>query len=134
MAVDLAKISGAVEIQHTITGGQIASADIQANAIKSLASTASKTAIALQTEHDNAVLSGQAAIIKQISDVGSHSKHASQDYTALAPIIALEVGSPAAGSLGQSNASTRVAASNTTSAAISTGGSVVTKLFQGLFA
>src|SRR5258708_2753916 len=99
--IGLAQVSGVVEAQRIITGGQVAEVNSQvAGAVR-----ISQDANALK-------LSQSKLVADQITQIQQHSKHASQDYTAFAPIVALETGQGgAAPSLGASNASTRIGGS-----------------------
>lgn len=123
-AVDVAKINAdaGVQTQQIITSGQVQQTQIEGATLDTLG--AQKQQVNL---HIIDTVAGQ---IKQIMD---HSKHASQDYTAFAPIIALETGQPS-GPTAAANAASRTAASGTATTAVAAGAGVLNTIITGLFA
>lgn len=129
-SVDTARINAQAEVQavQIATNGQVAETQIEGNTIDTLGA-----------QHTSVEMAQVANINSQIKQIQDNSKHASQDYTAFAPIIAEESGQGStAGPLAAANASTRVAASQTESTAIQTGGdllkSISSSVLTGLLA
>jgi hypothetical protein len=109
---------GAVDIQSIITGGEVKQTQIEGKTLTDI----SAQHIALQTHMLDIVGS-------QIAQIQAHSKHASQDYTAIAPILAIETGQQsAAAATAAANAADRTAASAVKGTAIVAGASVINQL------
>lgn len=114
---------GQVESQQIVTSGQVKQAQIIGDTLDTLG--AQNTAVKLaQTS----------VVAQQVQQIQDHSKHASQDYTAIAPILAIETGQPSAvAPTADANARSRVAGSTTAQVAIAGGTSIADSLLKGLF-
>jgi hypothetical protein len=109
---------GAVDVQSIITGGQVEQTQIEGQTLVDI----SGQQTALQSHMIDVVGS-------QIAQIQAHSKHASQDYTAIAPILAIETGQQgAAAATAQANAESRVAGSGVAATAITSGAGVINQL------
>lgn len=122
--VDIAKVNADAGVQTAsiVTAGQVQQTQIEGATLDTLG--AQKEAV------NNHIIDTVASQIKQIQD---SSKHASQDYTAIAPVIALETGQNSAPTAA-ANAASRTAASTTATAVVATGGGIVSSFLSGLFA
>lgn len=122
-AIALGGEQAAVESQRIVTSGQVQQTRIVGNTLDTLGA-----------QHE-AVLMAQTDIVgAQVKQIQEHSKHASQDYAAIAPILAIETGQPgAAVGTANANATGKVAAAGTAQTAIKVGSSVLTDLIGGLF-
>lgn len=74
-------VAGAEQIQSTVTAGQVKQTQIEGDTLQGLA----KTAVSVP-------LAQIAAVNSQIQNIQTYSKHASQDYGAIAPVLAEETG------------------------------------------
>jgi hypothetical protein len=124
VAIALGKSADAVETQRIITSGQVESTAIVGRTIDTLG--------AQHADVEKQMLATVSAQVKQIQE---HSKHASQDYAAIAPILAIESGQPAAAvGTANANAAGKVAAEGTKQAIIGGATSIIGDLTRGLFA
>lgn len=128
--IDIAKINAdaGVSTAQIVTNGQVAQTQIEGATLDTLGAQRAD----VQKTQINTVNS-------QIEQILQHSKHASQDLTSFAPIVAEETGQGStAGALAGANAASRVAGSQIATTAIQTGGQVVSQvagsLLSGLFA
>lgn len=129
-SIDIARINAqaGVSAVQIATNGQVQETAIEGQTIDTLG--AQKTAVQLQQVKN---------VNDQIMQIEQHSKHASQDYTAFAPIIAEETGQGyTAGALAQANAQSRVAGSQIATTAITSGAdllkSISSTVLTGLLA
>lgn len=122
--VDIAKINADASVQTSsiVTAGQVQQTAIEGATLDTLG--AQKEAVNLH------IIDTVASQVKQIQD---SSKHASQDYTAFAPIIALETGQNS-GPTAAANAQSRTAASGTATTAVAGASGIVQSFLSGLFA
>lgn len=118
--VDLAGIHAGVEMQSIVTSGQV-----------------QETAIIGKTYTDIARINAGVTttmlnnVAKQVSTIQTYSKHASQDYAAIAPILAIETGQGgAAAAIGTANAQSKASQTASVTGGIATLGKT---LLTGLF-
>lgn len=116
------QVQGAVDVQSIVTGGQVQQTAIVGRTLDTLAAT--------QADVQKTMI---ATVGSQITQIQDHSKHASQDYTAFAPIAAIELGEQgAASSTAAANSKSRTAGSAVESTAITTGGGIINSFVKGL--
>lgn len=148
------QIAAALQLGEVQTAAQLDATNHQTQAAETVALAADKTTLGIQQIRSNqavqtAAIEGatyehladtnasvQTHVIDtvggQIKQILDNSKHASQDLTAFAPIVAEETGQGgSAGPLAGANAASRVAGSAITSTAISAGSSLLKGLFVG---
>jgi hypothetical protein len=123
--IGLAGVDAGVQVEQIKANASVSQTAIEGNTI---------TTLGAQRE---AIANNQINTVGgQINQILNHSKHASQDLTAFAPIIAEETGQGStAGPLAQANASSRVASS--TGATITAGATALqglNSILSGLFA
>jgi hypothetical protein len=112
-------------------GGNVQIAQIQADADVNKTAIVGATIDTLGAQHAAVESQMLTMVGKQVTQIQDHSKHASQDYAAIAPIIALETGQGgAAVGTAQANAAKSV---GTTQAVTSTVSTLGTGLLKGLF-
>jgi hypothetical protein len=125
--------SAAVSIQKIQTAADVTKTQIEGTTLEQLAKTAGQTQVAVQQAKNQVALAQITSVDKQVSNIMTYSKHASQDYTAFAPIAAVELGQPsAAAAAAAANAQSRVASS--TGATISSIAGGVSSILTSLFA
>lgn len=117
-AVALGGQGAAVEIQRIQSEQQVEQTQIVGATIETLGSQ--QATVKMQQNQ---------IVAAQVAQIQAHSKHASQDYTAIAPILAIEQGQQgSAAATAAANAADRTAASAVKGTAIQTGGAVISNL------
>ncbi len=110
LAVSLDQDATALSIQKVISDQAVSQTAIQGQTLVDLGQTAGQTQVQLaqvQAQVEQAQLS---TVAKQIKNVQDYSKHAASDYSALAPVIAIETGQGyAAGQLASANTAQKIA-------------------------
>jgi hypothetical protein len=113
----------AVESQQIVTSGQVAQTQIVGDTIDTLGA-----------QHESVQKQQLSIVGSQVQQIQDNSKHASQDYAAIAPILAIETGQQtAAVGTADANSQNKKAAASTTNTAISAGASIFSSLLDGLF-
>lgn len=131
--VALASIGGDIAKTQITTQGGVDIAQISADAGVHTAQIESATLEDLAHTAASVKIQQNKIVQDQIQQIFQHSKHASQDYTAFAPVIALELGYPqAVPSTAAANAASRTSSSTANTIAAASSG--VSTIFKGLFA
>lgn len=133
--VDLGSQSTAVSLQSIQSGAQVEQTQIEGATLDTLARTAGQTAVQVQQAKNQVALAQLSDVASQVTQIQDNSKHASQDYAAFAPILALETGQgTAAAGIAAANSKTAVASSQATASVASSVSSGIGSLLSGLFA
>lgn len=131
-AVSLDQDQTAISLQSIQSQQAVDQTSIEGSTAAQIANTEAGAQVDIAGLQTQAALQSQENIIAQISAVGANSKHASTDYQALAPIIALETGQgQAASQIGTANANSNAATTVAKTSAISEG---ITSVLGALFA
>jgi hypothetical protein len=118
--VQLAGIHAGVEMQSIVTSGHVAEVQIEGSTITNLAK--------IQADVSKTMLNN---VAKQVSTIQTYSKHASQDYASIAPVLAIETGQGgAAAAIGTANAQSKASQTASVAGGIAKLGS---SLISGLF-
>lgn len=129
-----AQVGGAENIQQTLSNQAIKQTQIQGSTYEGIANTESATELGLAHIQAGVELSQLSDVNKQVANLATYSKHFGTDIQSLAPTLALELGaSSAAPGLEAGKAAGNVAASNTATAGVLAGGSLLSSISKGLF-
>jgi hypothetical protein len=120
LGVNGQNVSGAEQIQQTVSDAAVAQTQIEGNTIEALG--AQKEAVNLAITRN---------VGQQISNIQEYSKNAGKDYGAIAPVLAEETGQ--GGSVGAAKPVTSNAPS-ATAQAVNAGATGISAILAGLFA
>jgi hypothetical protein len=130
--VGLAHEQGAVSIQSIITSGHLAETQAEIAGLENIAVTSGNTQKAIAETMIKPQLAMVENINAQVGTIQKYSKHASQDYKAITPVILAETGQGGA-AVGVAQANTQEAVAKSPGAVISAASKGIGTILSGLF-
>lgn len=122
---------GAVEVQQLQSNQAVQQTAIEGSTIENVATTEGATQVAVAKTQASVALAQISDVNSQVQNIMTYSKHASQDLTAIAPIIAEETGQgSSAPGIATANANKAVGTAQATSSTVTKG---ISSIFSGLF-